>query len=50
MANEKHVLVLKIGGNQVEDDSFLAGFVAAVKDLLGAVRCHPGPRRRQGNR
>jgi acetylglutamate kinase len=35
MAHEKHVLVLKIGGNQVEDEGFLAGFVAAVKELLG---------------
>lgn len=34
MSNEKHVLVLKIGGNQVEDEAFLAGFVAAVKSLL----------------
>jgi len=32
--NEKSVLVLKIGGNQVEDEDFLAGFVAAVKGLL----------------
>lgn len=32
--NEKNVLVLKIGGNQVEDEDFLAGFVAAVKGLL----------------
>jgi acetylglutamate kinase len=34
MANEKHPLVLKIGGNQVEDEEFLAGFVATVKALL----------------
>jgi acetylglutamate kinase len=34
MANDKHVLVLKIGGNQVEDTAFLDGFVAAVKALL----------------
>lgn len=40
MANEKHALVpkhplvLKIGGNQVEDEEFLAGFVTAVKGLL----------------
>ena len=34
MPNDKHVLVLKIGGNQVEDEAFLAGFVAAVKALL----------------
>lgn len=27
------ILVLKIGGNQVEDEAFLAGFVAAVKKL-----------------
>ncbi len=30
----KAILVLKIGGNQVEDEAFLAGFVAAVKGLL----------------
>jgi acetylglutamate kinase len=30
----RQVLVLKIGGNQVEDEAFLAGFVAAVKGLL----------------
>ena len=35
MTNEKHTLVLKIGGNQVEDEAFLAGFVTAVKGLLG---------------
>ncbi len=35
MSKDKHVLVLKIGGNQVEDEGFLAGFVAAVKGLLG---------------
>jgi acetylglutamate kinase len=29
----KSVLVLKIGGNQVEDEAFLAGFVDAVKAL-----------------
>jgi acetylglutamate kinase len=29
----KPVLVLKIGGNQVEDEPFLAGFVAAVRAL-----------------
>ncbi len=34
MSNDKHVLVLKIGGNQVEDASFLDGFVGAVKVLL----------------
>ena len=33
-ANEKPILVLKIGGNQVEDEAFLAGFVTAVKGLL----------------
>ena len=32
--NEKSVLVLKIGGNQVEDEGFLAGFVGTVKGLL----------------
>ncbi len=31
---DKPILVLKIGGNQVEDETFLAGFVAAVKGLL----------------
>lgn len=30
----KSILVLKIGGNQVEDEAFLKGFVAAVKGLL----------------
>ncbi len=33
-SNEKPILVLKIGGNQVEDEVFLKGFVAAVKGLL----------------
>jgi acetylglutamate kinase len=33
-SNEKPTLVLKIGGNQVEDQTFLAGFVAAVAGLL----------------
>ena len=32
--NGENVLVLKIGGNQVEDEAFLAGFVRAVKGLL----------------
>ena len=32
--NQKTILVLKIGGNQVEDEAFLAGFVAAVAGLL----------------
>ncbi len=32
--NEKSVLVLKIGGNQVEDEDFLFGFVQAVKGLF----------------
>lgn len=31
---DKSILVLKIGGNQVEDEAFLAGFVTAVKELL----------------
>ena len=31
---DKSILVLKIGGNQVEDEAFLAGFVIAVKELL----------------
>lgn len=30
----KPILILKIGGNQVEDEAFLAGFVTAVKELL----------------
>ncbi len=34
MTNEKSVLVLKIGGNQVEDEAFLAGFVGTVRGLL----------------
>lgn len=33
MTNDRHVLVLKIGGNQVEDETFLEGFVATVKGL-----------------
>ncbi len=32
--SEKSVLVLKIGGNQVEDEAFLAGFVEVVRGLL----------------
>lgn len=32
-ATDKPILVLKIGGNQVEDETFLAGFVTAVKGL-----------------
>lgn len=32
--SEKPILVLKIGGNQVEDADFLAGFVAAARGLL----------------
>ena len=32
--HQKPTLVLKIGGNQVEDEAFLAGFVAAVAGLL----------------
>jgi acetylglutamate kinase len=31
---DKPILVLKIGGNQVEDEEFLKGFVAAVHGLL----------------
>ncbi|MBM4458577.1 MAG: acetylglutamate kinase [Chloroflexi bacterium] len=31
---DKPILVLKIGGNQVEDEAFLHGFVTAVKGLL----------------
>jgi acetylglutamate kinase len=34
LSNQKPALVLKIGGNQVEDETFLVGFVAAVKGLL----------------
>jgi acetylglutamate kinase len=33
-AIEKSTLVLKIGGNQVEDEAFLAGFVGTVRGLL----------------
>lgn len=33
-SNDKSILVLKIGGSQVEDEAFLAGFVTAVKGLL----------------
>ena len=33
-SSDKSILVLKIGGNQVEDEAFLAGFVTAVKGLL----------------
>ncbi len=33
-SNNKSILVLKIGGNQVEDEPFLADFVTAVKSLL----------------
>jgi len=32
--HQKPTLVLKLGGNQVEDEAFLAGFVAAVAGLL----------------
>lgn len=45
MANDKHPLVLKIGGNQVEDEEFLAGFVATVKGLraeYGVIVVHGG--------
>ncbi len=31
---DRPILVLKIGGNQVEDEAFLEGFVAAVRRLL----------------
>jgi acetylglutamate kinase len=31
---DRPILVLKIGGNQVEDEAFLAGFVRAVSGLL----------------
>jgi acetylglutamate kinase len=33
-ASGKPILVLKIGGNQVEDEAFLAEFVAVVRQLL----------------
>jgi acetylglutamate kinase len=33
-SSDKSILVLKIGGNQVEDEAFLAGFVTAVSGLL----------------
>ncbi len=36
-SDDKPVLVLKIGGNQVEDEAFLAGFVTAVRGLLAEV-------------
>ena len=32
--HDKSILVLKIGGNQVEDEAFLGGLVTAVKGLL----------------
>jgi acetylglutamate kinase len=44
-ASNKPALVLKIGGNQVEDEAFLQGFVAAVKGLLadyGIIIVHGG--------
>jgi acetylglutamate kinase len=44
-ASDRPVLVLKIGGNQVEDEAFLQGFVAAVKGLLaeyGIIIVHGG--------
>jgi acetylglutamate kinase len=34
MTTTKPVLVLKIGGNQVEEEEFLDGFAAAVRELL----------------
>jgi acetylglutamate kinase len=42
---DKPILVLKIGGNQVEDEEFLAGFVAAVRQLSagqGVIVVHGG--------
>lgn len=36
--SDGQTLVLKIGGNQVEDGAFLTGFVAAVRDLLASYR------------
>jgi acetylglutamate kinase len=44
-ASDKPSLVLKIGGNQVDDEAFLAGFVAAVHGLLaeyGVIVVHGG--------
>jgi acetylglutamate kinase len=44
-ATDKPVLVLKIGGNQVEDEAFLEGFVTAVRGLLaeyGIIIVHGG--------
>lgn len=44
-ASDRSILVLKIGGNQVEDDAFLAGFVTAVAELIetcAAVVVHGG--------
>jgi acetylglutamate kinase len=34
MTTAKPILTLKIGGNQVEDEGYLDGFVAAVRELL----------------
>jgi acetylglutamate kinase len=45
--NHKPTLVLKIGGNQVEEPEFLAGFVTVVKQLLidnAVVIVHGGGR------
>ena len=46
-ANDKSILVLKIGGNQVGDERFLTGFVTAVRQLLAdnaVVIVHGGGR------
>ena len=43
--SDKPVLVLKIGGNQVEDEAFLAEFVTVVRQLLadyGVIIVHGG--------
>jgi acetylglutamate kinase len=37
MTISKPILVLKIGGNQVEEEEFLNGFAAAVRELLAEV-------------
>lgn len=47
MTDEKNVLVLKIGGNQVEDEAFLEGFAGAVRELrkeFAVVVVHGGGR------
>jgi acetylglutamate kinase len=44
-SSDKPILVLKIGGNQVDDEAFLAGLVDAVRGLLadyGVIVVHGG--------